>query len=106
MHYHGDLPNDSFTRLRDGLELRRNFGWPLRTRQAQLGLYGVTDIYLDAPAGPASGIAARTVQFEAGLMFGAHPMWQTHGISMPRLGIGYRVAGVLSGWRLVIGDPF
>jgi len=25
---------------------------------------------------------------------------------MPRLGIGYRVAGVLSGWRLVIGDPF
>jgi len=25
---------------------------------------------------------------------------------MPRLGIGYREAGVLSGWRLVLGDPF
>jgi hypothetical protein len=25
---------------------------------------------------------------------------------VPRLGIGYRVAGVLSGWRLVIGEPF
>jgi hypothetical protein len=106
VHYHSDLPNDSFTRLRDGLELRRNFEWPLRTRQAQLGLYGVTDIYLDAPSGPASGISARTMQFEAGLMFGAHPMWQIHGIPVPRLGIGYRVAGVLSGWRLVIGDPF
>jgi hypothetical protein len=106
VHYHSDLPNDSFTRLRDGLELRRNFGWSLRARQAQPGLYGVTDIYLDAPSGPASGIAARTVQFEAGLMFGADPMWQIHGIPMPRLGIGYRVAGVLSGWRLVIGDPF
>jgi hypothetical protein len=39
-------------------------------------------------------------------MFGAHPMWQVHGIPVPRLGIGYRVAGVLSGWRLVIGDAF
>jgi len=106
VHYHSNLPNDSFTRLRDGLELRRNFDRPLRARQAQLGLYGVTDIYFDAPSGPASGISARTVQFEAGLMFGANPMWQVHGITVPRIGIGYRVAGVLSGWRLVIGDPF
>jgi hypothetical protein len=28
------------------------------------------------------------------------------GVTLPRLGIGYRDAGVLSGWRLVIGDPF
>jgi hypothetical protein len=106
VHYHSDLPNDSFTRLRDGLELRRNFDWPQRARQAQLAPYGVIDIYLDAPSGPASGISAATVQFEAGLMFGVNPMWQVHGIPVPRLGIGYRVAGVLSGWRLVIGDPF
>jgi hypothetical protein len=106
VHYHSDLPNDSFTRLRDGVELRRTFDWPSNRRAAQLGAYGVTDIYFDAPSGPASGIAARTLQFEAGLMFAASPMWQVKGFTLPRIGIGYRVAGVLSGWHLVIGDPF
>ena len=106
VHYHSDLPNDSFTRLRDGLELRHSFDWPSSRRAAQLGPYAVTDIYFDAPSGPATGISARTVQFEAGLMFGVSPMWQVHGFTLPRLGIGYRVAGVLSGWHLVIGDPF
>jgi hypothetical protein len=33
-------------------------------------------------------------------------MYQVWGIGLPRLGIGYRDAGVLSGWRLVIGEPF
>jgi hypothetical protein len=106
VHYHGDLPNDSFTRLRDGLEWRRNFDWPPKSRKLQLGPYALTDIYFDAPAGPASGISARTVQFEAGVMFGVNPMWQVRGFELPRIGIGYRVAGPLSGWRLVIGDPF
>jgi hypothetical protein len=27
-------------------------------------------------------------------------------VPLPRLGIGWREAGVLSGWRLVLGDPF
>lgn len=106
VHYHSDLPNDSFTRLRDGVELRHTFAWPTPRRGAQLGVYAMSDIYFDAPAGPASGIAARTVQFEGGLMFGASPMWQIKGFTVPRIGIGYRVAGVLSGWHLVIGEPF
>jgi hypothetical protein len=106
VRYHGALPNDSFTRLRDGLELRRDFAWPSRRRAAQLGPYAVTDLYFDAPTGPGSGISARTVQFEAGFMLGADPMWEIHGFALPRIGVGYRVAGVLSGWRLVIGDPF
>lgn len=104
--YNSDLPNDAFTRLRDGVELRRDLPWPVHGREPQLAPYAVTDIYFDAPSGPESGISARTVQFEAGLMFGVSPMWQVHGIPLPRLGVGYRVAGVLSGWRLVIGDPF
>jgi hypothetical protein len=104
--YGSDLPNDAFTRLRDGVELRRNLPWPVHGREPQIAPYAVTDIYFDAPSGPESGISARTVQFEAGLMFGVSPMWQVHGIPLPRLGVGYRVAGVLSGWRLVIGDPF
>jgi hypothetical protein len=106
VHYHSDLPNDSFTRLRDGLELRRTFGWPPRERRLELAPYLLTDLYLDAPSGPDSGISARTVQFEAGFMLGVNPMWQIHGFTLPRIGVGYRAAGVLSGWRLVLGDPF
>lgn len=100
------LPNDSFTRLRDGAELRHDVGLSIGDRQVQLAPYGLVDVYFDAPSGPASGISARTVQVEAGLMLGISPMWKIHGITLPRLGIGYRAAGELSGWRLVIGDPF
>jgi hypothetical protein len=39
-------------------------------------------------------------------MLNVKPGWQIHGWSWPRFGVGYRVAGALSGWRLVIGDPF
>jgi hypothetical protein len=39
-------------------------------------------------------------------MMGVTPRWEIHGVPFPRLGIGYREAGVLSGWRLVLGDPF
>jgi hypothetical protein len=106
VHYEAELPNDSFTRLRNGVELRRSLAWTYRGRAVQLAPYGFTDIYFDAPSGPASGISARTVQFEVGLMLNMTPEWQIRGFSLPRIGVGYRVAGVLSGWRLVIGDPF
>jgi hypothetical protein len=106
VHYHTNLPDDSFTRLRDGVELRRNLDWVWRGREPQIAPYLLTDIYLNAPSGPQSGISARTLQFEAGLMFGVTPMWEIYGVKLPRIGIGYRDAGVLSGWRLVIGEPF
>jgi hypothetical protein len=106
VRYRTDVPSDSFTRLRNGLELRHTFGWPQGTRRAQLGLYGMADIYLDAPSGPASGVSPHTVQFETGLMFGTAPMWRIHRYELPRIGIGYRFAGQLSGWRLVLSEPF
>jgi len=106
VYYHGDLPDDSFTRLRNGMEVRRNLGWGWHGRALQLGPYAFTDIYFNAPSGPASGISARTLQFEGGLMMDLVPQCQVRGWSLPRIGIGYRAAGVLSGWRLVIGDPF
>ena len=106
VHYDGNLPNDSFTRLRDGVELRRSFASRSSRHALELGPYALADVYFNAPAGPASGIAARTVQFEAGLMFGTNPMWDIHGWPLPRIGVGYRAAGILSGWRLVFGDPF
>ncbi|HUK01611.1 MAG TPA: hypothetical protein VLW26_04975 [Steroidobacteraceae bacterium] len=106
VHYSGDLPHDSFTRLRQGAELRERIG-PERWRHApELSPYAVIDIYLNAPSDPASGISPRTLQFETGLMFEANPQWKLWGMSLPRLGIGYRAAGKLSGWRVVLGDPF
>jgi hypothetical protein len=106
VHFHNELANESFTRLRDGLELDRGPHWHAGNHEMLVGPYAFTDIYFNAPEGPASGISARTVQYEGGLMLNVKPAWQTHGWSWPRFGIGYRVAGVLSGWRLVIGDPF
>jgi hypothetical protein len=106
VHYHGDLPNDSFTRLRNGVQLRRNLPLIWHDRAIQLGPYAFTDVYFNAPSGPASGISSRTLQFEVGLMLGLEPRFEIHGVPLPRLGIGYLDAGVLSGWRLVFGEPF
>ncbi|MBV8403751.1 MAG: hypothetical protein JO203_06125 [Gammaproteobacteria bacterium] len=105
-YYHGDVPNESFTRLRNGAELRRNLDLTWHSRALQLSPYGIVDVYFNAPSGPASGIAPRTFQYELGLMIGVSPQWQVWGWSLPRLGVGWREAGVLSGWRLVLGDPF
>ena len=99
-------PNDAFTRLRNGVELAHWVGGPIRDRHFELGVYGISDVYLHAPQGPASGISARTLQFEFGVMFGMNPMYQLWGMELPRIGIGYLDAGTLSGWRLVIGNPF
>jgi hypothetical protein len=99
-------PNDSFTRFRNGVEFAHWVGGPIRDRHFELGVYGISDVYLHAPQGPASGISARTLQFEFGLMFGMNPMYQLWGMPLPRIGIGYLDAGTLSGWRLVIGNPF
>lgn len=100
------FPGDSFTRLRNGAELRHDIGVSVNERQVQLAPYGLIDVYFDAPSGPDSGISARTIQVEFGVMLGVRPMWKVLGVELPRVGIGYRVAGPLSGWRVVISDPF
>jgi hypothetical protein len=100
------LPANAFTRWRNGVELRHRFGPPFRDRRAEVGVYGIIDIYSDPPSGPASGISTRTVQYETGLMLGTNPTYQVWGIAVPRIGIGYRAAGALTGWRIVFGDPF
>jgi hypothetical protein len=100
------LPDDAFTRLRNGAELRHGVGGLLDDRRPEIGVYGIIDIYSDAPSGPATGISSRTVQYEGGLMFGLNPMYQVWGFPVPRIGIGYREAGALSGWRIVLGEPF
>jgi hypothetical protein len=111
VHYtaelHGGVPrNDSFSRLRDAVEWRRNIGWSIRDRHVELSPYGIADFYIDPPSASALGITRQALQFETGVMLGVSPMWQIHGITLPRIGISYRIAGAFSGWRLSIGDPF
>jgi hypothetical protein len=100
------LPDDAFTRWRNGVELRHSVGSPFHERRAEVGIYAMVDVYSDTPSGPVTGISTRTVQYEEGLMFGTNPTWQIWGFPLPRIGIGYREAGGLSGWRIVFGDPF
>jgi hypothetical protein len=104
--YRSEVPNDSFTRVRSAAELRRNVRWSISGRPLQLAPFGVVDVYLKAPTGPATGISAQTVQFGVGVNLGVDPMWEIFGIALPRIGIGYRAAGVLSGWYIGFGDPF
>jgi pimeloyl-ACP methyl ester carboxylesterase len=44
--------------------------------------------------------------FEAGFVFGLQPPPRLRRLTLPRFGVGYRVAGDLSGWHLVVGSPF
>ncbi|HTT02707.1 MAG TPA: hypothetical protein VMG11_11540 [Steroidobacteraceae bacterium] len=105
--YRSAVPSDSFVKLRNGAEVRRDIdGWELGERHVQFAPYGIVDVYLKAPSGPYSGISTQTVQGQIGLMLGVNPMWHVLGIELPRIGIGYQFAGKLSGWRFVIGDPF
>src|SRR5262249_62383671 len=88
-YYEQQLPDDSFTRLRNGIELRHRVGKPVRDRWAELGVYAMLDVYANAPSGPASGISTQTLQGEAGIMFGTHPPHHGFGLGVPRPGHGY-----------------
>jgi hypothetical protein len=104
--FRGNLPSDSFTRLRNGVEVRRGTGQHLRARELEIGLYSVADVYFDSPEGPGSGLSTEPVQLEAGFMLGVRPMYQLGRFTLPRIGLGYQEAGDLSAVRIVIGDPF
>jgi hypothetical protein len=106
VRYRSDVPNDSFTRVRSAAELRRNLRWSIQGRPLQVAPFGLVDVYLKAPTGPATGISAQTVQFAVGVNLGVDPMWEILGIELPRIGLGYRAAGTLSGWYIGFGDPF
>lgn len=91
--------------IEPGVE-RRMIGWSIRDRHIEISPFGIADLYIHPPSASALGIARQALQFETGVMLGVAPMWQIHGITLPRIGISYRVAGAFSGWRLGIGDPF
>lgn len=105
-NYRADIPNDSFARLRQGFDLRRGLGWKIREREVELGIYGIFDVVLDSPAEPLSQDDGSVIQAEFGFTFSTRPRFRIWRWDAPRLGFGYRLAGELTTWRFVIGQPF
>ena len=105
-NYRADVPSDSFARIRQGIDLRRGVGWKLGEREAELGLYAIFDVVLDSPVEPLSQDDGSVIQAEFGFTFATRPRFKIWRFDAPRLGFGYRLAGELSSWRFVIGQPF
>jgi hypothetical protein len=99
-------PNDNLIRLRNGMELRRLTGLTIGQHEIELSVYGFTDYFPDAPRPPVAGTRTSRLQVEPGFLIGAAPQWRIGSFELPRLGIGYRFAGDLSGWHLDISSPF
>jgi hypothetical protein len=106
--YTDDLPDDHFLRLRQGIEFRRILGSAAHqdARGLEAGMYAIADVVAHAPSVPIAGSQRQPLQFEIGAMLAPQPQWRIWRVRMPRLGVGYRFAGNLSGWRVVLGAPF
>lgn len=106
VNYRHDAPGDRFVRLRQAFDLTRGFGREVREHQLEVGLYAIFDAIIDPPTMPLAGREDAPVQAEFGVTFASRPRLKIWKFDAPRLGFGYRLAGELSAWRLVIGAPF
>jgi hypothetical protein len=102
----GPLPGDAFLRLRNAAQW--DFGTPahLGDRQLRVAPYVLLDVYVEAPTSPITHRDADRYQKEVGFSLGLDPRPTALGIPLPALGVSYRIAGDLSGWRLAFGAPF
>jgi hypothetical protein len=66
----------------------------------------VVDLYVEPPNSPVTGRDVQRRQTELGVSLSLDPPPSRLGIPLPALGLSYRIAGDLSGWRLAIGAPF
>lgn len=105
-NYREAVPSDTFARLRQGFDLRRGVGWKIGGREAELGLYAIFDVVLDSPVEPLSQDDGSVIQAEFGWTLATRPRFKIWRFDAPRIGFGYRLAGELSAWRIVIGQPF
>lgn len=106
VRYRRDTPNDRFLRLRQAFDLSRGVGLKVRGRELEFGIYSIWDVIADPPTAPVAGAREEPVQAEFGITFSSRPRVRIWRFDAPRLGFGYRFAGELSAWRLVIGAPF
>jgi len=99
-------PDDNLVRIRNGLELSRLTGLTIGQHKIELSVYGFADYVPDAPRPPVAGTRTSRLQIEPGFLVGADPQWRIRNFELPRIGVGYRFAGDLSGWHLDISKPF
>ena len=98
---------DDFTRLRLGLTARRPFAPAQTARRPDFLVYGFTESFTDAPAGPAGEPDGRNeLQYEVGFTLGATETIHLWRIPLPRVGFGYRFGDDLSVYRVVFGSPY
>lgn len=104
--YRASLADDSFVRVRNGLELRRALGPAVGGRRLVAGGFAILDLNVDPPSGPVTQLDVPRAQAELGIVLGLQPRAQIGRVPLPRIGLSYRIAGDLSGWRIVFGEPF
>jgi hypothetical protein len=104
--YRHDTPGDRFIRLRQAFDITRGIGLHARGRELELGLYAIFDVIGDPPTAPVANAEEAPMQAEFGFTFATRPRIRIWRLDAPRLGFGYRLAGELTAWRLVIGAPF
>lgn len=98
---------DDFTRLRLGLTARRPFVSARPGRRADFLVYGFTELFTDAPVGPAGEPSdGGELQYEVGFTLGATGEIRLWRIPLPRVGFGYRFGNGLSVYRIVFGSPY
>lgn len=102
----GPPPGDAFLRVRNAIQGDLPAPLPSGERRLHIAPYLMVDLYAQPPTSPVSGRDAQRRQTELGLSFTLDPRPTRLGIPLPAVGLSYRFAGDLSGWRLAIGAPF
>jgi hypothetical protein len=101
-----NLPNERFIRLRQAARIAKGTPVRLRGYELETGAYGIVDLILDSPQPAIADASQENLQLEFGLLFGTRPGFRIWRSGPLRLGIGYRLAGEISGLRLVLGSAF
>jgi hypothetical protein len=104
--YRQDTPDDRFVRLRQAFDFTRGTGWRVRDREIEFGVYAILDAILDPPTAPVADADEEPAQAEFGITVATRPRIKLWRFDAPRIGFGYRLAGDLSGFRIVLGVPF
>lgn len=106
VRYRNGTPGDRFVRLRQAFDFTRGTGWRVRDREIEFGVYTIFDAILDPPTAPLADADEEPAQAEFGITFATRPRIKLWRWDAPRVGIGYRLAGDLSAFRIVLGVPF
>ena len=104
--YRGAVNDDQYVRIRQAAELRRGTKLNVRGQYIEVGVYGLVDVLIDPPAVTVAGTDGEPLRLEAGIMTGLRPGLRIWRFGLPRIGVGYRLAGALSGWHVALGTQF